>query len=97
MALLLGGVDVNVIKIIGRWRSDEVLRYLHVSARSINHNHAKVMRQHGQSASLPRQQKHNQRVHNMGVRVGGKLNSKPQFLPRVPTYITKALPHFRPK
>ena len=48
MALLLGGVDVNVIKIIGRWRSDEVLRYLHVSARSINHNHAKVMRQHGQ-------------------------------------------------
>jgi hypothetical protein len=32
MALLLGGVNVDVIKIIGRWQSDEVLRYLHVSA-----------------------------------------------------------------
>ena len=46
MALLLGGI--NVIKIIGQWKSDKVFRYLHVSARSINHNHAKVMRQHGQ-------------------------------------------------
>ena len=44
MALLLGGVDVDVIKIIGRWRSNKVLCYLHTSARSITHNHATVMR-----------------------------------------------------
>ena len=30
MALLNGGVDTDIIRLIGRWRSDEMLRYLHV-------------------------------------------------------------------
>ena len=28
-ALLCAGVDTDVIRLIGRWRSDEMLRYLH--------------------------------------------------------------------
>ena len=32
MALLNAQVDSNVIKLIGRWRSDEMLRYLHLQA-----------------------------------------------------------------
>ena len=43
MALLIGGVDDDVIQLIGRWRSDEMLRYLHVTARSLTHNHARIM------------------------------------------------------
>ena len=31
-ALLLSGVDGDIIRLIGRWRSDEMLRYLHVQA-----------------------------------------------------------------
>ncbi len=31
-ALLLAQVDPNVIRLIGRWRSDKMLRYLHVQA-----------------------------------------------------------------
>ena len=43
MAMLLGGIDGDVIRILGRWHSDTMLRYLHVSAESINHNHARSM------------------------------------------------------
>jgi hypothetical protein len=32
MALLNGGVDTDIIRLIGRWRSDKMLRYLHVQA-----------------------------------------------------------------
>jgi hypothetical protein len=32
MALLCAQVDSNVIKLIGRWRSDEMLRYLHLQS-----------------------------------------------------------------
>ena len=31
-ALLLSGVDSDIIRLIGRWRSDEMIRYLHVQA-----------------------------------------------------------------
>ena len=31
-ALLLADVDANIIRIIGRWKSDEMLRYLHCQA-----------------------------------------------------------------
>ena len=40
MALLLGGVDANTIKLLGRWRSDEMMRYLHVSAQQLVHKYA---------------------------------------------------------
>jgi hypothetical protein len=32
MALLNGGCDDNTIKLLGRWRSDAMLRYLHGTA-----------------------------------------------------------------
>jgi hypothetical protein len=35
MALLCANVDSNVIRLLGRWRSDEMLRYLHVQARPL--------------------------------------------------------------
>ena len=43
MAMLLGGIDGDVIRILGRWHSNTMLCYLHVSAESINHNHARTM------------------------------------------------------
>ena len=43
MALLLGNVDKNTIKMVGRWRSDEMMRYLHISARQLIHKHAATM------------------------------------------------------
>ena len=32
MALLCAQIDSNVIKLVGRWRSNEMLRYLHLQA-----------------------------------------------------------------
>jgi len=43
MALLLGGVDSNTIKMLGRWRNDEMMRYLYISARQLVHKHASTM------------------------------------------------------
>lgn len=35
MALLCAGINSNRIRLIGRWRSDELYRYLHVQARPV--------------------------------------------------------------
>ena len=35
MAMLCGGVDSDRIRLIGRWRSDEMYRYLHVQAQPV--------------------------------------------------------------
>lgn len=35
MALLVSKVDTDIIRLIGRWRSDEMLRYLHLTAEPI--------------------------------------------------------------
>ena len=43
MALLCGRVDSNLIQLIGRWRSDSMLRYLHVQALPIMSQHAATM------------------------------------------------------
>ena len=43
MALLCSGVDTDMIKLIGRWRSDEMLRYLHVQARPVMQGFARRM------------------------------------------------------
>jgi hypothetical protein len=43
MALLLGKVDYATIQLIGRWRSDQILRYLQVSARPIMQGHAHII------------------------------------------------------
>ena len=34
-ALLVANVDPDVIRLLGRWRSDKMLRYLHVSAEPV--------------------------------------------------------------
>ena len=41
--LIKSGIDTNVIKLMGRWRSDEMMRYLHVTAQALTHNHAHTM------------------------------------------------------
>jgi hypothetical protein len=43
MALLCANVDSNVIKLIGRWRSDEMLRYLHLQSYPQMRNMAPLM------------------------------------------------------
>ena len=35
MALLCAGVDSDRIRLLGRWRSDEMYRYLHVQAQPV--------------------------------------------------------------
>ncbi|KAI2512523.1 hypothetical protein MHU86_1976 [Fragilaria crotonensis] len=35
MAMLCGGIDSDRIRLIGRWRSDEMFRYLHVEAQPV--------------------------------------------------------------
>ena len=53
MALLLGKVDTDTIKLVGRWRSDAMLVYLHVSARPIMQQHASTMVHHGAYTLIP--------------------------------------------
>jgi len=47
MALLCARVDSDVIRLLGRWRSDEMLRYLHVQALPILAPLASQMLHHG--------------------------------------------------
>ena len=53
MALLLGGVNYNKIKLLGRWRSDAMMVYLHTSARPLMKNFANVMVENGDYAQIP--------------------------------------------
>jgi hypothetical protein len=55
-ALLLADVDPNIIRLIGRWRSDEMLRYLHVQAAPLMQHYAKKMLQGGVYTLLPNTQ-----------------------------------------
>jgi hypothetical protein len=43
MALLCARVDDNIIKLVGRWRSDQMLRYLHLQAYPQMHTFARLM------------------------------------------------------
>lgn len=47
MALLCARIDSDVIRLIGRWRSDAMLRYLTVQAEPIMRDHARRMLTHG--------------------------------------------------
>ena len=42
-ALMISGVPIDHIKLIGRWRSDEVFRYLHTQADPLMQQHASRM------------------------------------------------------
>ena len=47
MALFCSGVDHDIISLIGRWRSNKMMRYLHVQAEPIMMNFSKLMISHG--------------------------------------------------
>lgn len=47
MALLCAHVDSDTIRLLGRWRSDEMLRYLHIQAEPIMRDFSSRMLQHG--------------------------------------------------
>jgi hypothetical protein len=53
MALLCANVDPDKIRLLGRWRSDEMLRYLHVQAFPIVAPLAAQMVHHGAFALIP--------------------------------------------
>ncbi len=53
MALLCAHVDSDTIRLLGRWRSDEMLRYLTVQAQPIMRDFASRMLQGGQYNLLP--------------------------------------------
>lgn len=53
MALLLAGVGGERIKILGRWKSDAVMRYLHTTARPLLRGFAMCMVEHGDYTLLP--------------------------------------------
>jgi hypothetical protein len=55
MALLCARVDTDIIRLVGRWRSDEMLRYLHLQAYPLMHTFASRMHQHGSFTLLPGQ------------------------------------------
>lgn len=54
-ALLCGGVDTDVIRLLGRWRSDEMLRYLHTSAEPLMRDYARQMLAGGAFTLIPNQ------------------------------------------
>ena len=55
MALLCAHVDTDRIRLIGRWRSDEMLRYLHVQAEPVMRNFSSQMLTGGNFAFIPNQ------------------------------------------
>ena len=52
MALLCSGIDSDIIKVIGRWCSNKILRYLHVQAEPLMRNFSRVMFTHGKYSFL---------------------------------------------
>lgn len=53
MALLCANVDTDKIRLIGRWRSDEMLRYLHVQADRVMQHFSSRMLSGGHFSLLP--------------------------------------------
>ena len=54
-ALLNARIDPEVITLIGRWRSDEFIRYLHVLNINLMKDYATCMLQHGDYNIIPKQ------------------------------------------
>jgi hypothetical protein len=59
MALLCAQVDDNIIRLLSRWHSDMMLRYLHVQPRPIIRNFASQMLQHGMYDLIQNAQRQN--------------------------------------
>ena len=53
MALLTAKVDHDTIKLLGRWRSDTMIRYLHVQNGPVMAQHAQNMLQRGSFTFSP--------------------------------------------
>jgi hypothetical protein len=56
MALLCAKVDTDTIRLLGRWRSDEMLRYLHVQTFPLVAPLASQMLRHGHFSLMSNQQ-----------------------------------------
>lgn len=53
-AMLCARIDTNIIRIVGRWKSDEMLIYLHAEAESLMRNYAQQVFQSGAFTYCPR-------------------------------------------
>jgi hypothetical protein len=58
MALLCARIDTDEIRLLGRWWSDEMLRYLHVQAYPVVAHLAPAMLQHGHYTLIQNQPLH---------------------------------------
>jgi hypothetical protein len=56
MALLCGKVDTSIIQLVGRWRSDVMLRYLHLQAGALMSELSSTMLQVGAFHLVPGQE-----------------------------------------
>ena len=52
--LLCSGVDENLIRLLGRWKSDAMFRYLRVQATSLTHNLSNTMLAYGSFSFQPK-------------------------------------------
>ena len=52
MALLMARVNTDTIRLVGRWRIDVMLRYLHTTAKTFTEGLASRMVQHGDYALI---------------------------------------------
>ena len=53
MALLCHGTDDSLIRLLGRWRSDAMLRYLHLTAQPLMRKFSTQMLQGGDYTLIP--------------------------------------------
>jgi hypothetical protein len=53
MALICGKVDFDLIRILGRWHIDAMIRYLHMQAQPVMQNFAATMFNNGTYECLP--------------------------------------------
>ena len=53
MALLCGNIDSDLIKILGRWHSNAMIRYLHQQAKPIMRRYTHAMYNNGTYTFLP--------------------------------------------
>ena len=53
MDLLIAQVDPDTIHLVGRWRSDTIIRYLHMTSKIITKGLLAEMFEHGTYALIP--------------------------------------------
>ena len=53
MALLLSKVNTDTSRLVSRWRSNAMLRYLHISTQTFTAGIVACMVQHGEYALIP--------------------------------------------